>query len=125
MIPVDGVFDPHAFCQQGFCVVRQDPDAIKVVRGRCEIHIQKVKQGTVLEIPVMNFRGQKAPTKTLMGYLLERNGSMNGPGFFGFREGCIYYRAFAGGHESIEQLALQMQKTVEKLGPKVLNVAKQ
>ncbi|HAF66472.1 MAG: hypothetical protein WBL52_02460 [Bacillota bacterium] len=120
-----GQLDAHPFREQGFCVVRQEPDSMKVVRGRCEVHIRIVKDGAVLEIPVMKFPGQKGASEALMSYLLERNGTMDGPGFFGFRDDCIYYRAFAGGLEGLEKLALKMQQTVEKLGPKVLNVAQQ
>jgi hypothetical protein len=122
---VTAPLDADAFRGRGFRVLMQEADGIKAVKGRCEIHIRKTEQGTVLEIPVMRIPGDKTPSQTFLNYLLERNGVMNGPGFFGIREGCIYYRAIAGFHESIEQLALDMQHAVEQLGPKVINVARQ
>jgi len=122
---VTTLFDADAFQQLGFRVVGQEPDGIKVVKGHCEIHIRTVREGTALDLPVMRFRENRTPSETLLNYLLERNGSMNGPGFFAIREDCIYYRAIAGCHENIEQLALDMQQTVEKLGPKVINIARQ
>ncbi len=125
VIPVTGWFDANAFGQEGFFVVEQYPDGIRVVKGHCEIHVQKVPEGVALDVPVMALRGKKAPSEALMSYLLERNGAMNGPGFFAMKEGCIYYRAIAYCHESIEKLALHMQITIEKLGPKIVNVAKQ
>ena len=120
-----GQLDAHPFREQGFCVVRQEPDSMKVVRGRCEVHIRIVKDGAVLEIPVMKFPGQKGASEALMSHLLERNGTMDGPGFSG--SGTIAYITgrLPEGLRASEKLALKMQQTVEKLGPKVLNVAQQ
>lgn len=117
--------DAREFRGRGFCVVIEEPNYLKLVKQHCEIHVRKVKQGTVLEIPVMRLRDDKPPGQALLTYLLERNGAEDGAGFFAIKQNCIYYRAVTRCEASIVELALDMVDAVERLGPKVLNVARQ
>ncbi len=124
MIIIVSFDNVSGFRQKGFCIVEKGPDCIKVVKGRCEIHIRKTKKYIVLDLPVMTLR-EKGASKMLLTYLLDRNGALDGPGFFAIQKNLIYYKAIAMCYDNIENLALDMQNCIEQIGPKILNVAKQ
>ncbi len=113
------------FHKAGFSITEQSSESIKAVKGRCEIYIKQKPTATVLELPVIELCGKRNRSQPLMRYLLERNGAMNGPGFFAIKDGCIYYRSIVYCSENISEVALKMQETIEQLGPKIINVAKQ
>lgn len=118
-------FDTSIFRETGFSIIEQSRDSIKVVKDHCEIHIQQDSKAAILELPVIKLWGKREKSQSLMGYLLERNGYMNGPGFFAIKDDCVYYRSIVYCPENIGKVALEMQKTLEQLGPKIINVAKQ
>lgn len=113
------------FQKAGFSITEQSSKCIKAVKGHCEIYIKQEPTATVLELPVIELFGRRDKSQPLMCYLLERNGAMNGPGFFAIIDGCIYYRSIVYCSENISEVALKMQETIEQLGPKIINVAKQ
>ena len=120
-----GWFDAPAFVRAGFFVFEERPEAVKVVKGRCEIDIRKAPEGVILDIPILSLRDKRTPSSVLMEYLLERNGAMNGPGFFAIKDGVVCYKGVCKQTEDIEALASGMQITVERLGPKIINVSRQ
>jgi len=117
--------EPHTLQEMGFSIIKQNEDIIKIVKGRCEIYITDCGTYTRLELPVINLWGKRKSSLSLMEYLLDRNGELNGPGFFGIKDRRIYYISIIQNNGRIEETALEMQRIIEKLGPKIMNIAKQ
>lgn len=114
--------DLNAFRGYGFEVYETVTCGLKLVRGHCEIHVEVVPGGVLMEIPVARLPRERKDTGPVFQYLLERNAQMKGPGFFGVRDGCIFYRTLWRSGESVAEVARELQETVERLGPKILNL---
>lgn len=115
--------DKDAFRQVGFKQAKTGDDRFKFIRGCCEIYVNDCsKTGITIEIPVAKLPGYKEPSGLLYNYLLERNGTMKGPGYFCIRNETIWFRAVLPGNDNISAIALQMQETVERLGPRIMNL---
>lgn len=110
-----------AFRQCGFAL-RQCPDYLKLTRGRCEIHVRREPQGIGLAIPVVRLGADRQAAGPLESYLEERNRGHKGPGRFAVRDGLVWYEAKAGANGDTAAIALAMQETVERLGPRILNI---
>ncbi len=119
------LFAAETFREMGFSVTEQNTDYIKIEKGCCEISVRACKGRATLELPVIKLWGKRETSLALMDYLLRRNGEMGGPGFFGIKGDCVYYMSVVYSTENVEQRAVEMQKTIEKLGPRIINMAKQ
>ncbi|MGI6163089.1 MAG: hypothetical protein ACOYEQ_04055 [Bacillota bacterium] len=119
------LFSAETFREMGFSVTDQNSGYIKIEKGCCEISVRACDERAILELPVMKLWGRRETSLALMDYLLRRNGEMGGPGFFGIKGDCIYYMSVVYNTEDVGQIAMEMQKTIEKLGPRIINMAKQ
>ncbi|HHY69032.1 MAG TPA: hypothetical protein PLB36_01185 [Bacillota bacterium] len=119
---MDGTLKRDSFENLGFSVLKQSEHFLKLQKGHCEIHIKRDDDRIVLEIPVIELFGNRKTSLPLMEYLLERNGQLKGPGFFGIRDNCVFYISVLFPQQAVEKVALQMQETVETLAPKIINV---
>ncbi len=97
---------------------------LRALRGHCEVHLQGQDGGVSLSIPVVRLGPGRPATTLLSDYLSGRNKAGKGPGIFILEGDSVLYRALvpAGDPDAVANTALAMQKTVEKLGPKVLNI---
>jgi hypothetical protein len=118
------------FRKAGFQVIVREGAAktakpVKLVKGRCEIHLSNSPNGLMMEIPVVrNDRqdGQNELPKIVADYLSDRNSAHKGPGRFVFDGDIIWYRAFSGPKDEPQAVANGACNAVEKLGPKILNL---
>lgn len=98
----------------------------RFVRGHCEVHVERSDGGGVrLAIPVVRLGPERPKTPALAAYLEDRNARGEGPGRFETEGELIRYVADAVSAvraEDLADLALAMQETVERTGPKVLNI---
>mgnify|MGYP005841150523 FL=1 len=125
-------FSPEtAACFQsaGFVEVRPSPRGLKAVRGHCEVHLSRdPTRGTWdLEIPVVRLSSRRPLSPEAASYLEDRNKSGKVRGAFAADGGFIWYRVCAesdASPASLARLAAEMQETVERLGPKILNLLK-
>lgn len=108
-----------ALFQAGFRVIDGE-DCFKAVRGFCQICISRKGDGLVLSIPVVKLEPGDPP-ENLVGYLRDRNSHHKGPGKFRISRGTVFYECIAQNDDAVT-LCLEAQRTVEKLGPKILNV---
>ncbi len=119
------LFSAEVFREMGFSVIDQNSGYIKIEKGCCEISVRDCEGRATIELPVIKLWGKRGASLSLMDYLLRRNGEMGGPGFFGIKSDCVYYMSVVCSPENVEQRAGEMQKTIEKLGPRIINMAKQ
>ena len=115
-----------AFLAEGFEAV-SSPNGLKLVRGHCEVRVsrQAARDTLQLEIPVVRLIPERPLPPAALSYLEERNRAGKGPGRFEVEGKTVWYRATveAGiAPESLALLALAMQETVERIGPKILNI---
>lgn len=97
---------------------------IKLVRGRCEIHLVLGADRVSMEIPVVRFGAERPMSDDLMRYVLERNGQSAGIGYFALRDNMLLYRALLPTGVDLVKCCVELQEQVEFLGPKILNVIK-
>lgn len=109
-----------ALRQDGFAL-RQFPCYLRLVKGRCEIHVKRQAQGFSLAIPIVRLGPDRPVTDELASYLADRNCGHKGPGLFQVKGGSVWYEA-AASVQDLTEVALSMQKTVERLGPRILNI---
>jgi len=110
----------------GFTIVPPVSSALRAVRGLCEIHFSVCEDRIEMAIPVVRLGPDRPVTETLLKYLEGRNASAKGPGKFSVHGDTIWYRANLvrsdGWAEDAASMARSMQETVEKVGPKILNI---
>ena len=107
-------------------------EGVKLVKAHCEIYARTSPEGQYFqfEIPVSRLEMARESPLALYRYLLDRNGAMPGPGYFAVRDGIIWYRLVlpreVQEHPLLtEKLLVKMVETVERLGPKILNLERQ
>ena len=113
-----------AFRSRGF-ILRRFPGYLRLVRGRCEVHLRAEGDALVAEIPLARLGPDRPLPDVLLVYLRERNEGHKGPGLFLAEKGFIWYRAAVsveGVPEETAALAAAMVEAVERLAPKVLNM---
>ncbi len=115
-----------AFRELGF---RSAPPAAgaklpRAVRGHCEVHVDVAKDTVSLGIPIARIGTDRPATPLIRDYLAGRNEAGKGPGLFSVEDDTIWYRASVEGGDpaTAAAVALAMQKVVEKIGPKILNI---
>ncbi|MGE5578619.1 MAG: hypothetical protein ACM3WU_01125 [Bacillota bacterium] len=120
--------------------------AFRAVRGHCEVHVARSGDRILLSIPVVRLGPERPVTERLTQYLDDRNASGKGPGVFQLDGDTVWYRAHrdldasspgnardsgaaypnagndAARYAQVAATALAMQETVERLGPKILNL---
>lgn len=96
----------------------------RAVRGHCEVHVDVGDDAVSLGIPVARLGSDRPLTPLVMDYLTGRNEAGKGPGLLTAEDDGIWYRAWVGGGDPTKAaaVALAMQKTVERIGPKILNI---
>ena len=109
--------------------VRPSPRGIKAIRGHCEVHLSRdpIRGTWRLEIPVVRLSSRRPLSPEAASYLDDRNKSGKIRGAFAADSGLIWYRACAESDAqaaSLARMAVEMQETVERLGPKILNLLK-
>ncbi len=101
---------------------------VRLVRGYCEIHLKpgiQADPGFVMEIPVLRLGPGRPLSPLVASYLEERNRTRKGPGTFTVHGDIIWYKAAADQDatpDALAGIALAMQETVERIGPKILNM---
>jgi hypothetical protein len=114
-------------CRRHGFQLRRFPACLRLVKGRCEVHVRPGRGagGLLIEIPIVRLGADRPVPEILASYLEERNKGHKGPGAFAVEPGFIWYRASVDPGESPEKAAgtaLAMQETVERIGPKILNM---
>jgi hypothetical protein len=116
-----------AFREKGFDT-KLSPGYLRLVRGHCEVHVTQDSRGGscfTMEIPVVRLGPDRHLSPVVASYLDDRNKAGTGPGRFAVDGDVIWYRATAEGEAAPDALALlvlRMQETVERTGPKILNM---
>lgn len=95
---------------------------MKAVRGLCQVHVCHGEEGIALAIPVVRLRQSTGIPADLLEYLRDRNRRHKGPGQFQISRNMVWYCARASGEDDLAKTALGAQETVERIGPKILNV---
>jgi hypothetical protein len=108
----------------GFSIVSLDQlHFVKAVRDNVEIHLQENEQDYFLKIPIAKVPSWGLPP-SLCEYLGERTLNHKGPGRFVAESRYIWYMVDNVPKDNLPEIAVKMQETVEKIGPKILNQMK-
>lgn len=113
-----------ALRDRGFTPVPAPGGRFRAVRERCEVLFRRECGHIAMEIPVVRLGPDRPLTPPLSDYLTERNEARRGPGAFSVEGDMIWYKASVAGGDpaAAAATALAMQATVEKIGPKILNI---